>query len=318
MPNFFLTSIDLPQLPDPTQLAVPGFVILVLMEIIIGWKTGRSRYEGRDTATSLIMGLGSTIAGALTASVKYGIAYYLYSNFRLFDLGSGLWVFVFAFILDDLAYYWKHRAGHRMRWMWAAHVIHHSSQHYNLSTALRQTWTGSLTPEIIFKAPLFLIGIEPAIVYFVAGLNLIYQFWIHTESIDRMPRWFESIMNTPSHHRVHHANNPRYLDANYAGVFIIWDKIFGSFVPENKEEPVRYGLVHDLGTFNPLRVAFHEWVGIFQDIRNSKSLRHALKFLLKPPGWTPDASRKTSDMIKQEWNEQNAREISMQSNAQPE
>lgn len=293
-------------LPAPTQLAVPAFTILILAEMIIGWKSGRARYEGKDTMTSMLMGLGSTVAGALSAAFFIGTSYWVWQNFGIFDMGTALWVFVLAFVLDDLAYYWIHRMGHRMRWMWAAHVIHHSSQHYNLSTALRQTWTGAFTPGILFKMPIFLLGIEPAIVFFVAGINLIYQFWIHTEAIDKMPRWFEYIFNTPSHHRVHHANNPRYLDANYAGVFMAWDRMFGSFIPEQKEEACRYGLVTDLGTFNPLRVAVHEWLGIFKDIWSAKRWKHKAMFLLAPPGWTPDGSRMTSDMIRAAWQKREA------------
>lgn len=293
-------------LPQPTELAVPLFIGLILIEILYGWKTGRARFEGKDTLTSLLMGFGSTIAGALSATAMVTLSYWVWQNFRIFDIEPSLAVFVIAFVLDDLAYYWIHRFGHRMRWMWAAHVIHHSSQHYNLSTALRQAWTGSLTPGILFKMPIFLIGIEPAIVFFCAGINLVYQFWIHTEAIDKMPRWFEAIFNTPSHHRVHHANNPMYLDANYAGVFIIWDKMFGSFIPENKSEPCRYGLVSDLATFNILRVAFHEWNGIIKDIWNAKSWRDRALFLLAPPGWTPDGSRMTSDMIREAWKKRKA------------
>lgn len=293
-------------LPAPTQLAVPAFTILILAEMIIGWKSGRARYEGKDTMTSMLMGLGSTIAGALSAAFFIGVSYWVWQNFGIFDMGTAIWVFALAFVLDDLAYYWIHRMGHRMRWMWAAHVIHHSSQHYNLSTALRQTWTGAFTPGILFKMPIFLLGIEPAIVFFVAGINLVYQFWIHTEAIDKMPRWFEYIFNTPSHHRVHHANNPRYLDANYAGVFMAWDRMFGSFIPERKDEACRYGLVTDLGTFNPLRVAVHEWLGIFKDIWSAKSWKHKALFLLAPPGWTPDGSRMTSDMIRAAWQKRKA------------
>lgn len=289
------------ELPSPTQLAVPAFVLLVLAEMIYGWKSGKARFEGKDTMTSLIMGLGSTISGALTAVFSVGFAYWVWGNFALFNLGAALWVFVVAFILDDLAYYWVHRMGHRMRWMWAAHVIHHSSQHYNLSTALRQTWTGQFTPGILFATPLYILGIEPAIVFFVSGINLIYQFWIHTEAIGKMPRWFEYLFNTPSHHRVHHANNPKYLDANYAGVLMVWDRMFGSFIPEDETEKCRYGLVTDLGTFNPLRVATHEWVGIFKDLWSAKSWKDRVLFLLAPPGWTPDGSRMTSDMIRDAW-----------------
>ena len=288
-------------LPKPTELAVPAFTLLIIIEMFYGWKRHKAKYEAKDTFTSLVMGFGSTIAGALTATFSIGLAYWVWENFRIFDMGAAAWVFVLAFVLDDLAYYWIHRMGHRMRWMWAAHVIHHSSQHYNLSTALRQTWTGAFTPGILFKMPIFLLGIEPAIVLFAAGLNLVYQFWIHTEAIDKMPRWFEYLFNTPSHHRVHHANNPRYLDANYAGVLMVWDRMFGSFIPEEKTEACRYGLVTDLGTFNPLRVATHEWVGIFKDIWSAKNWKDRILFLLAPPGWTPDGSRMTSDMIRAAW-----------------
>jgi len=288
----------------PTEYAVPMFVILVLAELIYGWKTGRAKFEGQDTFASMFMGLGSTITGAATFTFTFTASFWVWENFRIFDFGTELTIgiFLLAFVLDDLAYYWIHRMGHRMRWMWAAHVIHHSSQHYNLSTALRQTWTSSLTPGIFFRWPIFILGIHPSIVIFCAGFNLIYQFWIHTEVINKCPRWFEAIMNTPSHHRVHHANNPRYLDSNYAGVFIIWDKLFGTYVPERSDEPCNYGLITDLGTFNPLRIAFHEWVGIIKDIAGAKSWREKLMFLIAPPGWTPDGSRMTSEMIKEAWN----------------
>ena len=183
------------------------------------------------------------------------------------DLGTSWWVIALCFVLDDLRYYWVHRFGHRIRWVWASHVNHHSSQHYNLTTALRQTWTGTFTFMMIVRAPLILLGFHPAMVLFCGGLNLIYQFWIHTEAIGRMPRWFEAVMNTPSHHRVHHATNPRYLDRNYAGVFIVWDKMFGTFEPETDEERIRYGIVKQLGSFNLLWAVFHEWIGMIRNIR---------------------------------------------------
>jgi len=293
--------IDLSNLGKPTELAVPLFVGLVLLEIIYGWKTKRIVFEGKDTFTSMFMGMMSGFAGIISAILYGGLALWIWSDLRLFDMGTDLWVFALAFVLADFSYYWIHRFGHRVRWMWAAHVIHHSSQHYNLSTALRQTWTSFLTPSFLFYLPIFFLGIHPAIVFFCLGLNLIYQFWIHTEVINRCPKWFEAIMNTPSHHRVHHAKNPRYLDSNYAGVFIIWDRMFGSFVPERDDDPCNYGLVTDLGTFNPLRVAFHEWLGIVKDIAGAKSWRDRILFLVAPPGWTPDGSRMTSDMIKDDW-----------------
>ena len=184
--------------------------------------------------------------------------------------------------------------------MWAAHVNHHSSQHYNLSTALRQTWTGPLTFGFLFAVPLVLLGFHPVMIAICGGFNLIYQFWIHTEAIDKMPRWFEAVMNTPSHHRVHHATNPRYLDRNYAGVFIIWDKMFGTFEPETNEEPIRYGIIKQLGSFNLLWSVFHEWIGMLSDIWRAP-WRHKLSYLLREPGWSHDGSRDTSDTIRARW-----------------
>jgi len=289
-----------PDLPSPTELAVPLFIGLMLIEI--WWVRGRDRraYEPRDTLTSLALGLGSTVAGALTGGAVLAMALWVY-QFRLLDIGYAWWAWPLAFVLDDLAYYVFHRAAHRVRWFWAAHVIHHSSQHYNLSTALRQTWTGFFALGFLYRLPLFLIGFPPVMVFFCAGLNLVYQFWIHTEAVRRCPAWFEAVMNTPSHHRVHHATNPRYLDANYAGVFIIWDRMFGTFVPETDAEPIRYGIVKQLGSFNLVWAAFHEWVGIARDLWHAPGLANKLQYLLRPPGWSHDDSRLTSDRIKADW-----------------
>ncbi|MEP5936927.1 MAG: sterol desaturase family protein [Erythrobacter sp.] len=288
-------------MPDfsPTDYAVPGFVLLVLIEMIWAKRRRQDAYEPKDTLVSLSFGLGSTIAGLLFGGAFFALLLTVW-EYRLFDVGWVWWAWPVAFVLDDLKYYWVHRAGHRIRWMWAAHVNHHSSQHYNLSTALRQTWTGAFTFGILFGLPLVLLGFHPVLLVICGGFNLIYQFWIHTEAIDKMPRWFEAIMNTPSHHRVHHATNPRYLDRNYAGVFIIWDKMFGTFEPETSEEKIRYGIVKQLGSFNLLWAVFHEWIGMIQDIWRAP-WRHKLSYLLREPGWTHDNSRDTSDMIRARW-----------------
>lgn len=285
-----------PTLPDPVTIAIPGFVVLVLAEMLIARRRDATRYCPRDTLTSLLLGLGSTVAGLLAGGAVFGLATWVH-GFRLFDIGWAWYWFVAAFVLDDLAYYIFHRSAHRVRLFWASHVVHHSSQHYNLSTALRQTWTGFFSLGFLFRLPLFLIGFPPAMVFFVAGLNLVYQFWIHTEAVGRMPRWFEAVMNTPSHHRVHHGANPRYLDRNYAGVFIVWDRLFGTFEPEDDAERARYGLVHDLGSFNVLWAAFHEWAGIARDLWRAP-WRAKLGYLLREPGWSHDGSRETSDTIR--------------------
>ncbi len=292
-------------LPDPVQYAVPGFIILVLAEMLVAWARDKQRYEPKDTLTSLSLGLGSTVAGALVGGMAYAIAVWV-AQFAVFQIGYAWYWFVICFVIDDLAYYAFHRSAHRVRWFWASHVIHHSSQHYNLSTALRQTWTGFFSLGFLFRLPLFLIGFPPEMVFFVAGINLIYQFWIHTEIVDRMPRWFEAIMNTPSHHRVHHATNPRYLDSNYAGVFIIWDKMFGSYVAERDDDRPRYGIVKQLGSFNLLWAAFHEWIGIAKDVWAAPGLRAKIGYIAMPPGWSHDGSRETSESIKQHWQDRQA------------
>ena len=287
-------------LPDPVQLAVPAFVALIVLEMVLTRRTGRGRYDWRDAGASLTLGLGSTVAGALTAGAVLAMALWLY-GYRLFEIPFSWWAFALCFVADDLAYYAFHRSAHRVRWFWASHVIHHSSQHYNLSTALRQTWTGFFSLGFLFRMPLFLIGFPPAMVFFCAGLNLIYQFWIHTELVGRMPRWFEAVMNTPSHHRVHHAVNPRYLDRNYAGVFIIWDRLFGTFEAERDEDRPRYGIVKALPTLNPFWAAIHEWVAMARDAAAARSAGELAGRLFGPPGWQPDGAGETSDKIRERW-----------------
>ncbi len=286
------------ELPDIVAYAVPFFGLLVVLEIFLATKSKSVIYETKDTMASLGMGLGNQVLSLVLAGLVASITIFAYKH-RFFELGTGPLVFVLCFFLEDLTYYWAHRIGHERRYFWASHVVHHSSQHYNLSTALRQTWTGNLSGGFLFWIPLALIGIHPAIIFMFQGISLVYQFWFHTEAIDKMPKWFEAVFNTPSHHRVHHATNPEYLDSNYGGVLIIWDRIFGTFVPES--ETPKYGIVSNLGTFNPLRIAIHEWVGIIKDVKNAKSLNELWGFIMGPPGWTPDGTRKTSEMIKLEW-----------------
>ena len=286
---------------DPVTVATPAFALLVLAEMLFVRFTGRGRFEVRDTAASLLMGLGSVVSGLLFAFVFVGIAAMI-APYALFHFGWSWPAAAACFVLDDLRYYWWHRASHRVRWLWADHVNHHSSQHYNLSTALRQPWGGVLAlPSHLFLAPLILLGFPLAMIAFVHGLNLVYQFWIHTETIGRFPRWFEAVMNTPSHHRVHHAVNARYLDANYAGVFIVWDRMFGTFVAEDAHDPPRYGIVGQIASFNPLRIAFHGWVSLAHDLSQARSPKDAMLYLFARPGWSPDGSRETTDVIKANW-----------------
>jgi len=294
-----------PKLADPVALAIPAFVLLVLLEVAAAWRWRLAAYELRDTAASLAMGLGNLVVGLAAGAAAYVALNWVY-QFRLITLGYAWESFVLVLFAEDLTYYWFHRLSHRCRFWWAAHINHHSSQHYNLSTALRQTWTGELFQWVLWL-PLTLIGFPPALVVFQRGVSLVYQFWIHTETIDRLPRWVEAVMNTPSHHRVHHATNPRYLDRNYAGIFIIWDRLFGTFVAEAPDDPCRYGIVKNIGSFNPLRVALHEWVAIAGDLAAAQGWRQRLVFLLGKPGRSFDGSRRTTDEIRSAWQARLAR-----------
>lgn len=286
-----------PDLPDVVTWAIPAFVVLILVELVgirMGWFRGH--YEKRDMAASLLMGLGNVISKTLFGFV--GLAGLVFAwEHRVFDPGWTWWAWVLCFFGEDLAYYWNHRLGHERRWFWASHVVHHSSQHYNLSTALRQTWTGIFSLGFIFWMPLAFLGLHPVMIAFFSGVSLVYQFWIHTESVRRLGP-LEWVLNTPSHHRVHHAVNPHYLDANYAGVLIIWDRIFGTFVGEDEKNPPVYGIIANLGAFNPLRIAFHEWAGIWRDWRRARNAREILLYAFGAPGWSPDGSRLTTRAIK--------------------
>ncbi len=285
--------------PNVVELAVPAFIALVVAEILLWRFAGRARFETRDTLASLTMGIGNLVIGALTGVFFYAIYRWVH-QFALFEIGTAWWAYVLCFLAEDLAYYWFHRISHERRWFWASHVVHHSSQHYNLSTALRQTWTGRLSGAFLFWLPLPLIGFDPGMVIFFSGLSLIYQFWIHTEAITRLGP-LEWVLNTPSHHRVHHARNPRYLDRNYAGVLIVWDRLFGTFEPETAAEPPRYGLVHNIATFNPLRIAFHEWISMFRDVLKARGIREAMACLFAPPGWRADGTGQTSAALRRRW-----------------
>ena len=276
--------------------AVPGFIALLALEARYEHRhpeRARRGYESRDTAASLVMGLGNVVVAALCKAGAAAVFFVAY-QFRLFDIPNVWWAWLLLIPLEDLCYYWFHRGSHEVRFLWAAHVNHHSSRHFNLSTALRQSWTTPLTGPI-FWVPLALIGFHPLMILTAQAISLVYQFWIHTELIGRLPSRFEWWMNTPSHPRVHHGSNVEYLDRNYAGIFMLWDRLFGSFEPEG--EPVDYGLTRNIQTFNPLTIAFHDWAGMFRSMRGARTWRNALGYALRPPGWSPDGSTLTAGQM---------------------
>lgn len=283
--------------------AVPFFLALIVLEVVLSARRARRGgtatrgYTPRDTAASLAMGVGSIAVGAAQKGASFAL-YQACFEIRLFDLGSGAWAFALALVGDDFLYYWFHRLHHEVRILWAAHVNHHSSRHYNLSTALRQSWTTFTSP--LFYLPLPLLGIDPLVVVTVHSVNLLYQFGIHTELIDSLGP-FERVFNTPSHHRVHHGRNVRYLDKNHGGILIVWDRWFGTFEPET--EPVDYGLTTQLRSYNPLVIAAHEWVAMgrdaFRALRDGR-VADALGHCLRPPGWSRDGHTRTARELQDE------------------
>lgn len=290
------------QFPDILIWAIPFFIVCIGLELLwLKYHSIKNAYTFKDGATSLIMGSGMSLFDIATKAVNLIFLMWVW-QFAFFDLRdhmSLIWVILIALVADDFMYYWKHFLYHKSRWFWATHVVHHSSEHYNLTTALRQPWTNLISGTVLLSVPLVLLGIHPLILFFVGALNLLYQFWFHTETIDKMPKWFEAIMNTPSHHRVHHGRNARYLDANYAGIFIIWDRLFGTFVPEQAEEKVEYGIVKPLTTFNPIKVAFGEYFSILKDVfSKGLSLTQRIKYIFAAPGYSHDGTRDNVAQIK--------------------
>jgi sterol desaturase/sphingolipid hydroxylase (fatty acid hydroxylase superfamily) len=284
--------------------AIPGFLSLLGLEIL--WTRRLQRqgaalrgYEERDTWASLAMGVGNVLISALTTLGAIALWNWGYQH-RLLSLGqpSAAWSWLVLFFAEDLCYYWFHRSHHEVRLLWGAHVNHHSSRYFNLSTALRQPWFTPVTGPI-FWLPLAFIGFPPAMILTAEAVSLMYQFWIHTEVVRKLPGPLEWVLNTPSHHRVHHGKNVAYLDRNHGGVLIVWDRLFGTFAPEDEQDPVRYGITHDLSTFNPFRIATHELVAIVRDVRRSPTLRAALGYLFAPPGWSADGSSLTAAQLRQ-------------------
>ncbi len=275
-------------MPNIIHYAIPGFILLMIVESTVSAIQDTQLYEVKDTAASLAMGIGNVFIKLFLKVPIFSVYFWVY-EYRVFEIGSGWVIWIALFFLEDLTYYIFHRVSHECRFFWASHVNHHSSQKYNLSTALRQTWTGTMT-GFVFWLWLPLAGFHPFMVATMQAVSLLYQFWIHTETIDKLG-FLEWFLNTPSHHRVHHGSDVKYLDRNHAGILIIWDKLFGSF--QKEEESVTYGLTQNINTYNPVKIAMHEWQAIWRDIIIPNPLNVRLGYIFKPPGWSHDGSRKT-------------------------
>jgi sterol desaturase/sphingolipid hydroxylase (fatty acid hydroxylase superfamily) len=292
-------NIDIPEIPNLIHYAIPFFILTLIIEIVLTSRRHMKSYTFKDAAASISMGLGNVFIGLLAKALVFSALTYVYLHLRIFTIPFVWWAWILVILADDFCYYWFHRISHENRFFWASHVVHHSSQLYNLSTALRQTWTGSFM-SFVFWLPMALIGFHPIMILAQMSVSLLYQYWIHTELIDKMPKWFEAVFNTPSHHRVHHATNPQYLDRNHAGILIIWDKMFGTFEPE-VEKPV-YGLVKNISTYNPVKIALMEWYNMFRDAFTSKTtMSNRLKYFIKPPGWKHDGTGQVSSDLRKQW-----------------
>jgi sterol desaturase/sphingolipid hydroxylase (fatty acid hydroxylase superfamily) len=277
-------------------LSIPMFLLFLVIEIVsfrVLPDDGELGYEMRDTVTSLSMGIGSQLWGILWGIVSFAALTAASIVTPLHIEMDAVWPWVALFLGDDLCYYAFHRANHRVRFLWAGHVVHHSSRRYNLSTALRQEWTGFLS--FAFWLPLALVGFPVWAIYVQQSISLLYQFFLHTERVGRLPRPIEAVMNTPSHHRVHHGRNQQYLDKNYGGILIVWDRLLGTFEPE--VERVEYGITKNLTTYNPLRVGFHEWYAMGHDVRHSATWRARIGHVLRGPGWQPEIPARAAEVV---------------------
>jgi alkylglycerol monooxygenase len=266
--------------------AIPFFFGLIALELLVDRWRGLSTYRLADAINSLSAGVLSQISGLLTKGLGLLTYAFAWQHLALFDLSpEPLWVWALAFVLYDFCYYWNHRLGHERNVLWAAHSVHHQSEDYNLSTALRQTSTGFLFGWI-FYLPMALLGIPPLVFLSVAALNLLYQFWVHTRHIPKLG-WLEWLLVTPSNHRAHHAQNAVYMDRNYGGVFILWDRLFATFQEELDEHPVIFGVTRPLASWNPLWANVQFYAQLYSDARRAESRWDQLRIWFMRTGWRP-------------------------------
>jgi len=274
-------------------LAVPFFLLALLTELAIDRWRGTGYYRSNDAINSLSAGILSETTGYFTKILQYTIWGLVLSNFALIDIqrswfdgsASGIALWILAAVLWDFCYYWNHRLGHEISVLWAAHSVHHQSEEYNLSTALRQT-SSSFIFSWIFYVPLFLIGFPADVLITVAAVNLIYQFWVHTQQIRRLGA-LDRILVTPSNHRVHHAQNETYIDKNYGGIFVLWDRLFGTFAEENDDEPVIFGVRKPLANWNPIWANLQVYDYLLFDAKNTERWQDKLSIWFRRTGWRP-------------------------------
>jgi sterol desaturase/sphingolipid hydroxylase (fatty acid hydroxylase superfamily) len=283
---------------DLIYFFVPLFLLAFVLEFFYARAKQLKLHDRDDTKASLWMLLFVSIVDIAPKFLFFALIYVLADLSPLKDVVQRQWwAWVLLFLLDDLTYYWFHRLNHQVRIFWAGHVSHHSAIKMNYGTALRQG-VGERIHKYIFWLPLPLIGFDALMIFVMMSINLFYQFWIHTELVKKLPRWYEFIFNTASHHRVHHASNIRYLDRNHAGVLILWDRLFGSFSEEKDSDPTVYGLTENLKSQAAIHVATHVYSAIWRDVRRAKNWSDKLKYIFYAPGWSHDGPDKRSDTLR--------------------
>jgi len=266
--------------------AIPGFFVLIAIEFAVARWRGHKAYRSNDAINSLGLGVISQIVGVFSKLLSVGIYAWCVQHLGVFHLAANsVWVWLSALLLYDFLYYWLHRMGHEVNVLWAAHVVHHQSEDYNLTTALRQTGSGVLLGWL-FYLPMALLGYPVEVFVVVALIDLLYQFWVHTGEIDKLG-WFDRVFCSPSNHRAHHAVNDRYLDKNYGGILILWDRLFGTFTEENDSEPPVFGTRSPLQSWNPLWANAEVYWAMAQDAWHAERWRDKLQLWFRPPGWRP-------------------------------
>ncbi len=260
----------------------PILLLIILFEAFLIQHRHKSSFSWQEGLASLGVAVGHRISSAIFGVIPIGVYSFIWEH-RLFTvfLNHG-WTILLLFVGIEFFYYWHHRFAHQIRWLWATHAVHHSAKYLNLSASYRLGWTGWLSGNFLFFTPLCWLGFHPIAIAVGLGINLLYQFWIHTELISKLG-WLEWILNTPSHHRVHHAANPEYIDRNYGGVLIIFDRLFGTFTAEHPDRPLIYGLTHPLRSHNPVKIAFHEWSRLFQALKAAKTWRNRCRTIIGRP-----------------------------------
>lgn len=270
---------------SPVILAIPFYFILMGIELVVLRFQKQETYRINDSLTNINLGILSQVTGVFLKVLSIGVYTLIFDHLSIWEIKNNIWTFFLLFFLYDFCYYWAHRLSHEINLFWGGHVVHHSSEEYNLSVALRQSSTQTIW-TFAFYLPLAVIGFDPYLLILVSGINLLYQFWIHTEVIGKMG-WLEYFLNTPSHHRVHHGRNPHYIDKNHGGTFIIFDKWFGTFAQE-KERPT-YGITTPVQSWNPLWINLSHYDVMRKELRQIPLFRDKLKYLIYKPGWLPDS-----------------------------